>query len=86
MGTPGERIGTTVGPVNIMIDGDRAAAFADAIGDPEPSHLRGEVAPLTYIVVPTFDLVVRTLNAATAGRACSRAGSTARRTSASTAR
>jgi acyl dehydratase len=67
MGTPGERIGTTVGPVAITIDGERVAAFAAAIGDPEPSHLRGDVAPLTYIVVPTFELVVRTLNAATQG-------------------
>jgi acyl dehydratase len=67
MGTPGEQIGTTVGPAAITIDGDRVAAFASAIADPEPSHLRGDVAPLTYIVVPTFALVVRTLNAATQG-------------------
>ncbi len=67
MSTPGERIGATVGPIEIVIDGDRAAAFAEAIGDPEPSHRRGEVAPLTYIVVPTFDLTVRTLGVATEG-------------------
>src|SRR5579862_9368803 len=65
--TPGERIGATVGPVEIVVDGDRAAAFAEAIGDPEPSHRRGDVAPLTFIVVPTFDLTVRTLNLATEG-------------------
>jgi acyl dehydratase len=69
MGTPGERIGTTVGPVDIVIDGDRAAAFAAAIGDREPTHLSGAVAPLTFIVVPTFDLVVRTLGVATEGAA-----------------
>ena len=69
MGTPGDRIGTTVGPVEIVIDGDRAAAFAAAIGDREPTHLAGEVAPLTFIVVPTFDLVVRTLGVATQGAA-----------------
>ncbi len=67
MGTPGERIGATVGPVGIVIDGDRVAAFADAIGDPEPAHRRGEVAPLTFIVVPTFELTVRTLGVATEG-------------------
>src|SRR5579862_5191611 len=67
MGTPAERIGATVGPVEITIDGDRVAAFAEAIGDPEPSHRSGEVAPLTYVVVPTFDLTVRTLGVATEG-------------------
>jgi len=67
MSTPGRRVGTTVGPITITIDGEVVAAFAAAIADPEPSHLRGAVAPLTYIVVPTFDLVVRTLNAATEG-------------------
>jgi len=69
MGTPGERIGTTVGPVDIVIDGDRAAAFAEAIADREPTHVSGEVAPLTFVVVPTFELVVRTLGAATEGTA-----------------
>ncbi len=67
MGTPGQRVGTEVGPVEIVIDGDRAAAFAAAIGDPEPSHLAGDEAPLTYIVVPTFELMVKTLGAATEG-------------------
>jgi acyl dehydratase len=67
MGTPGERIGATVGPVDIVIDGDRSAAFAEAIGDPEPTHRSGAVAPLTFIVVPTFELTVRTLGAATEG-------------------
>jgi acyl dehydratase len=67
MGTPAERIGATVGPIDFTIDGDRAAAFAAAIGDPEPSHRSGAVAPLTYIVVPTFDLTVRTLGVATEG-------------------
>jgi acyl dehydratase len=67
MSTPGERVGTTVGPIEIVIDGDRAAAFAEAIDDPEPSHRSGQVAPLTFIVVPTFDLTVRTLGVATEG-------------------
>jgi len=67
MGTPGERVGAEVGPVDIVIDGDRAAAFAAAIGDPEASHLAGEQAPLTYIVVPTFELMVKTLGVATEG-------------------
>jgi acyl dehydratase len=67
MGTPAQRIGATVGPVEITIDGDRVAAFAEAIDDPEPSHRRGEVAPLTFVVVPTFDLTVRTLGVATEG-------------------
>jgi acyl dehydratase len=67
MGTPWERVGTEIGPVEIVIDGDRAAAFAAAIGDPEPTHLSGEQAPLTYIVVPTFQLMVQTLGAATDG-------------------
>jgi acyl dehydratase len=67
MGTPGERVGAEVGPVEIVIDGDRAAAFAAAIGDREPAHLAGDQAPLTYIVVPTFELMVKTLGAATEG-------------------
>ncbi|HVM67649.1 MAG TPA: MaoC/PaaZ C-terminal domain-containing protein [Acidimicrobiales bacterium] len=67
MGTPAERIGATVGPIDFTIDGDRAAAFAEAIDDPEPSHRSGAVAPLTFIVVPTFDLTVRTLGVATEG-------------------
>jgi acyl dehydratase len=69
MSTPADRIGATVGPIDFVIDGARAAAFARAIGDPEPAHLAGDVSPLTFIVVPTFDLTVRTLGAATEGAA-----------------
>ena len=62
--TPAEHIGLTVGPVRIVIDGDRVAAFAAAIGDEHPTHRSGAVAPPTYIVVPTFELVVQALNQA----------------------
>jgi acyl dehydratase len=61
---PAEYIGRTVGPVNFLIDGDRVAAFAAAIGDEHPAHRSGAVAPPTYIVVPTFDLVVEALDQA----------------------
>jgi acyl dehydratase len=61
MGTPGERIGAKVGPVGFVVDGERSVAFAEAIGDHHPAHLDGRQAPPLFIVVPTFDLVVRTL-------------------------
>ena len=64
MTTPAEHIGQTVGPVDFVIDDDRVAAFAAAIGDQLPAHRSGAVAPPTYIVVPTFDLVVRVLDQA----------------------
>jgi acyl dehydratase len=62
--TPAESVGRTVGPVSFVIDTDRVAAFAAAIGDPHPPHRSGAVAPPTYIVVPTFDLVVQALDQA----------------------
>jgi acyl dehydratase len=61
---PGENIGREVGPVSFVIDAERVAAFAAAIGDEHPAHRSGAVAPPTYIVVPTFDLVVQALDQA----------------------
>jgi acyl dehydratase len=60
MGIPAARVGLEVGPVDVVFDPGRVAAFAEAIGDPR----RGRQVPPTYIVVPTFGLVVRTLTEA----------------------
>jgi acyl dehydratase len=60
MSMPAERAGAEVGPVEVVIDPVRVAAFAEAIGD----ERAGREVPATYIVVPTFDLVVRTLTGA----------------------
>jgi acyl dehydratase len=62
--TPAEHLGRRVGPADFVIDGDRVAAFAAAIGDEHPAHRSGALAPPTYVVVPTFGLVVQALDQA----------------------